>query len=101
MRLPQELVNAIDQWIEIADFKKVKKAFEALSSRYRNQEKAGEQFIHEDEDEEILAYIALRMPATYAAIYFVLKRLLEEFNLSDIQVYRRLWGRNGSWILVR
>ena len=97
MIIPVNLVAAIEEMASQADLKKLIKAAEDLSRRYRSQEKEQDTFIQNSYEQ--LAYICMRMPATYSAIYFVFKELLETFSISDIKSVLDLGSGTGagSW----
>ncbi|MBL8193192.1 MAG: rRNA methyltransferase [Blastocatellia bacterium] len=70
MSLPNELAKAIETELTTIDFSLFSKAIEELSLRYRNSEKVLiSSTIHR------LAYIGVRLPATYAVIKAVLTQL--------------------------
>src|SRR5215472_9783696 len=64
MELPAELRRAIDKAVEGIPSRELERAVESLSARYR-AELCGR---HVDDDVSALAYLAARLPATYAAI---------------------------------
>jgi ribosomal protein RSM22 (predicted rRNA methylase) len=64
MELPAELRRAIDRAVEEIPSRELERAVESLSARYR-AELCGR---HVDDDASALAYLAARLPATYAAI---------------------------------
>ena len=69
MQIPSDLRQAIEGELRGADSRAVARAAAELSDRYRAEEREGP-FMSSDEHR--LAYLATRMPATYAAVYAVL-----------------------------
>ncbi|MEK7832695.1 MAG: methyltransferase type 11, partial [Acidobacteriota bacterium] len=65
MQLPTSLRSAIEQELSNVSFSALTAAASELSDRYRQQRKA-DRFITTDEHR--LAYLAVRMPATFAAV---------------------------------
>lgn len=76
MELPEELRYAIELEISHFSTKKLTKVVSDLSNRYRTmQTTKGKSFIKSKED--VYAYAAFRMPATFAAVYAALKQVQE------------------------
>lgn len=71
MHLPAQLASAIDDLLARHDFKQLRAAAERISERYRAPEKRP--LLSNDLDRA--AYLAVRFPATYAAISAVLEEL--------------------------
>ncbi|MCH9630045.1 MAG: hypothetical protein S4CHLAM37_00370 [Chlamydiia bacterium] len=94
MILPESLVAAIEEMASHVDFKKLIQATEDLSNRYRSQGSEQETFIQSPL--ERIAYICMRMPATYSAVYFVLKELVDVFSVSDIRSVLDLGSGTGA-----
>src|SRR5262249_38580005 len=85
MRLPTRLRNAIEQETSRIGLRALGKAAAELSGRYREQRPAPERFITSDAHR--LAYAAIRMPATFAAVSAVLpeiRRLAPEMNVNSL-----------------
>jgi ribosomal protein RSM22 (predicted rRNA methylase) len=66
MRLPPRLQDAVEREISKYGLGALTRAASGLSDKYRNRRRAVEKFIVTDI--ERLAYAAIRMPATYAAV---------------------------------
>lgn len=66
MELPPALRQRIDEILKDVDVSTLKRDAEALSRRYRAELRDGR--MHLAEDGAVAAYLATRMPATYAAI---------------------------------
>lgn len=77
MSLPYELSQAIEREISKIEFSLFSKASSELSLRYRNNDK-----IFITSTEQRLAYIGVRLPATYSAITSVFSEL--KLSLSEI-----------------
>ena len=67
MELPPRLRQAVDSALEGVALSDLTAAAKALSLRYRNEVRDGR--LHIADDRLALAYIATRMPATYAAVH--------------------------------
>lgn len=77
MQFPAALRSAIEQELSAVSFSSLIAAANELSDRYRQQKKT-DRFI--TTNEQRLAYVAVRMPATFAAVSKVLSQLNEEFS---------------------
>lgn len=77
MQLPTSLRSAIEQELSAVSFSSLIAAANELSDRYRQQKKT-DRFI--TTNEQRLAYMAVRMPATFAAVSKALSQLNEEFS---------------------
>ena len=75
MELPASLREAVDRALQGVPAAELARAAEALSSRYRAERRDGRR--HVDDDAAALAYLATRLPATYAAIGASLAALAE------------------------
>ena len=69
MKLPDTLLQAIEQEITRSKRKQLNVASQVLTKQYREDEKSFKN------DQQRLAYLAVRMPATYAAVYTVFKEI--------------------------
>ncbi|HVY90191.1 MAG TPA: small ribosomal subunit Rsm22 family protein [Hyphomonadaceae bacterium] len=67
MELPPKLRLTIDEALDGVPISELSAASDALSQRYRNEVRDGR--MHLSEDGAALAYLATRMPATFAAIH--------------------------------
>ncbi len=67
MELPLRLRQAVDGALQGVAVSELATATKALSHRYRNEVRDGR--LHLSDEKLALAYIATRMPATYAAIH--------------------------------
>ncbi|MFN0111518.1 MAG: small ribosomal subunit Rsm22 family protein [Blastocatellia bacterium] len=77
MKLPPSLRSAIEQESASIPFGLLTTAFTELSDRYR-QQKSAERFMTTDAHR--LAYLAVRVPATFAAVSKALAQLGDEFQ---------------------
>ncbi len=75
MNIPQHTQEKIDQILQKTSSSTLKKARESLSSTYR--EGLSSKSIFSDEAKR-LAYLATRLPATFAAVSFVLEQILKQ-----------------------
>lgn len=76
MELPAQLRQAVDAALLGASLSDLTAGAKALSQRYRDEVRDGR--LHISDDRLALAYIATRMPATYAAIHAALYALAEQ-----------------------
>jgi len=84
MDLPAELRKALEIELGNQSPAALSKAAAALSLRYRHQHADGRSLLHSIN--EIQAYAAFRMPATYAAVHAVLEqvRAVQKFNPNSL-----------------
>jgi ribosomal protein RSM22 (predicted rRNA methylase) len=75
MELPPRLRQAIETALEGVPLSEITSASDALSQRYRNEVRDGR--LHLNDERSALAYLATRMPATYAAIHASLAAVAE------------------------
>ncbi|MDQ2632864.1 MAG: methyltransferase type 11 [Pseudomonadota bacterium] len=66
MELPTPLRQAVDRFLDGTPLEQLRAASERLSRRYRSETRDGR--LHLDEALAVKAYLAARLPATYAAI---------------------------------
>ena len=66
MELPPALRLAVDRFLEGTPLEQLRAASERLSGRYRSETRDGR--LHLDDALAVKAYLAARLPATYAAI---------------------------------
>ena len=98
MELPIELKNLIENELEKANIKDLQKNAENISFKYREKSGNGNRLV--TENIEALAYSAVRMPATYSAIYTALKNVLEIYNPQIESVLDVGAGTGaGSWAI--
>ncbi len=77
MELPAALRHAVDRALEGISLAELTHAAGTLSARYRGEVRDGH--LHLSDEQRVLAYLATRLPATYAAI----RTSLEETALAD------------------
>src|SRR5688500_15638099 len=75
MELPLALRQAVDRYLERTPLDQLRAASERLSWRYRSETLDGR--LHLDEAAAVKAYLAARLPATYAAIRASMSYLAE------------------------
>lgn len=76
MDLPAQLRQAVDSALAGVSVSDLVAAARSLSQRYRDEVRDGR--LHLSDDRLALAYIATRMPATYAAVHAALSALAEQ-----------------------
>ncbi|OHV86892.1 small ribosomal subunit Rsm22 family protein [Mesorhizobium sp. ORS 3428] len=103
MELPAPLRQGVDSLLEKVPLPALKQAAKALSDRYRSELRDGR--LHMAEDLAVKAYLATRLPATYAAVRASLDALTEvrpDFepkSLLDIGAGpgTMLWATADAW----
>src|SRR5947209_13371021 len=74
MDLPDDLRTALEETLYTTAPRNLARLAEDLSQRYRTGHAQGKQaFLHSEED--VIAYAAYRLPATYAAVYAALTQV--------------------------
>lgn len=94
MLLPQSLLRAIDRVTQSVDHKRLYKSAEELSFRYRNPSPHSQKFIQTEE--ECLAYLCTRLPATFAANYYVFSEIIKQGLEKDISSILDLGSGSGA-----
>jgi ribosomal protein RSM22 (predicted rRNA methylase) len=97
MKLPAPLARAMEDELSRFDRKALARASEELSKRYRNQPEnatASTGLINKDLDRA--AYLVTRLPATYAAIYAVLRELKERMPALEVRSLLDLGAGPGT-----
>lgn len=84
MELPIELRMAIENCVANNNQKSIIEHAAKISEKYRNQSGTGQSLINSEND--ALAYVAARMPATYGAVYSVLEQLQKTAENENIEV---------------
>lgn len=94
MLLPDSLLEAIDRVTDFFDRKKLHKGAEELSLRYRTPSSTSQTFIQTEE--ECLAYLCTRFPATFGANYFVFSEIKKRGLEKDISSILDLGSGSGA-----
>ena len=97
MRLPAPLAHAIENELSQFDRKALARAVEELSASYRTQPKDAHlsaSFINNDVQRA--AYLLTRVPATYAAIYAVLREVKERIPELEVRSLLDLGAGPGT-----
>ena len=98
MEIPIELRNLIESELEKSSLKDLQKNAENISLKYREKSGKGERLV--TENIEALSYSAVRMPATYSAVYTALKKVEEIYNTKIETVLDVGAGTGaGSWAI--
>jgi ribosomal protein RSM22 (predicted rRNA methylase) len=103
MELPRALRQAVDAVLEGVSARDLAAASDALSQRYRSEVRDGR--FHVSDDLSALAYLAARLPATYAAIRFSLDAIAEvrsDFTPRSLLDFgagpgTALWAASDCW----
>ena len=80
MELPVELRSLIEMELEKNKIKDLQKKSDNISFKYREESGRGKRLV--TEDIEAVTYSAVRMPATYGAVYTALKNTFEVYKPS-------------------
>lgn len=86
MPMPERLQEAIEKEIEHISFKEIEKARENLTEKYRGHSSSKRQFM--STEAERCAYLAARMPATYAVVQGVLEEV--KARIPDVEMHSLL-----------
>ncbi|MBP1543011.1 MAG: methyltransferase domain-containing protein [Oscillospiraceae bacterium] len=78
MEFPSELRFRIEQLFSGRDIKTLTASAEAISARYRSESGSGKRLVSAGRD--VLAYAAVRMPATFGAVSRALELTLEQWT---------------------
>lgn len=96
MRIPQELEQAIENEIKDIKLSELKNEAEKLSNRYLNEERTGKTLL--SKEIEAWAYSIMRMPATYGAIFTVLKNTLNIIKNNKFKTLLDIGSGTGASI---
>ncbi len=94
MQLPPALRYAIEAILDTADRRELARAAAELSDRYRTRPPRRESFIRSDFDRR--AYLAVRLPATFAAASAALAPLTHALSDAQIRTLLDLGAGSGS-----
>lgn len=94
MSLPFNLMFSIETLLENISSKKIQKAAQDLSLRYREKQSKGIKFIQNEE--EALAYLCMRLPATYAATAHVFSDIKKLLSSVQIESFLDLGSGSGA-----
>lgn len=78
MEFPAELRSGIEQMFNGQDIRAMSASAESISRRYRSESGAGKVLVSAERD--VLAYAAVRMPATFGAVSRALSLALEQWE---------------------
>lgn len=103
MELPAPLRAAIERQLEGAPLSELRAASQRLTARYRAETRDGQ--LHLDGDASVKAYLAARMPATFAAVrasLSMIEKALPDFepvSLLDVGAGpgTALWAARDAW----
>lgn len=103
MELPPALRQAVEHYLEGTPLAELRDAADRLSRRYRAETRDGR--LHLDADAAMKAYLAARLPATYAAIRASMEHVAEQLPdfapkaLLDVGAGPGsvLWAANDCW----
>lgn len=107
MELPVLLRQAVDRMLEGETVEKLARAGERLSDRYRREVKDGR--LHIDDGLAAKAYLAARLPATFAAVRAALEMIAEaspDFSPASLTDFgagpgTALWASSDCWSSIK
>ena len=98
MELPIELREMIENQFKNTSIKDLQKCVNDMSLKYKNESGVGKRLVTEEIDAMI--YSAVRMPATYSAIYTALEKTFEVYDCEIDSVLDVGAGTGaGSWVM--
>ena len=98
MELPSFLIDTINAHLTAYGMKKIQKAAQELSLRYREKQNTNTRFIQNKE--EAIAYLCMRFPATFAVNFRVFSELERCFELSEISSLLDLGSGSGASVFA-
>lgn len=98
MELPPTLVDSISALLAKFEMKKIQKAAQELSLRYREKQNKNIKFIQSKE--EAIAYLCMRFPATFAANYKVYSQLASCVDVASIHSLLDLGSGSGASVFA-
>lgn len=78
--IPKQIYESLERLCQGIKRDRLQKAGDALSHRYRTRQNQNETFIQTDE--EALAYLCTRLPATFASSYEIFEKLSNEVGIN-------------------
>lgn len=103
MRLPEEILNKIEELSYQSNKKEIAENFRKISDKYQS-EKIGKSLLNKDN--EAIAYAISRMPATYAAVKTAFMSTIEilkmskDFELDNLQTFIDIGAGTGAATLA-
>lgn len=94
MKIPDLLEIAIEEKIQNIKITELKEIAQELSNRYMNEKRSGQTLL--SKEKEALAYLGIRMPATFCAIMTALKNTLNVANNCNIETVLDIGAGTGA-----
>ena len=94
MRIPDLLESAIEKEIQKVKITELKEIAKKLSDRYMNEKREGQTLL--SKEKEALAYLGIRMPATFCAITTALKQTLKIAENCKIETVLDIGAGTGA-----
>ena len=94
MKIPDLLENAIEKEIQKVKITELKEIARKLSDRYMNEKRSGQTLL--SKEKEALAYLGIRMPATFCAVTTALKQTLKVAENCKIETILDIGAGTGA-----
>ena len=94
MKIPDLLEIAIEEEMQGIKITELKGIAQELSNRYMNEKRSGQTLL--SKEKEALAYLGIRMPATFCAVMTALKHTLNVAKSCDIKTVLDIGAGTGS-----
>lgn len=94
MKIPDLLERAIEEEIKGVKITELKEIAQELSNRYMNEKRSGQTLL--SKEKEALAYLGIRMPATFCAVTTALKHTLSVAQNCNIETVLDIGTGTGA-----
>lgn len=94
MKIPDLLERAIEEEIQGVKITELKEIAQELSNRYMNEKRSGQTLL--SKEKEALAYLGIRMPATFCAVTTALKHTLSVAQNCNIETVLDIGTGTGA-----
>ena len=94
MKIPDLLERAIEEEIQGVKITELKEIAQELSNRYMNEKRSGQTLL--SKEKEALAYLGIRMPATFCAVTTALKHTLSVAQNCNVETVLDIGAGTGA-----